>query len=64
LARLVLRLSRRAKIAATVAGLGALLVLVARYKGPNWLGVPGTAMLFGGVVWYYTERLLGRKRDG
>jgi hypothetical protein len=57
LVRLVVRLSRLAKIAATVAMLGAGLTVFGRLKGAPWAGGVGTVMLFGGVIVYFIERL-------
>ncbi len=63
MAKLVLRLSKRAKLAAGITALGILCVLAGKFKELPWLGGIGTVMFFGGVVWYYAERMLfSRKR--
>jgi len=57
LVRLVLRLSRLAKIAAAVAAVGGLLAVAGRLTGRDWANVAGSVMLFGGGAVYLVERL-------
>jgi len=56
LARLVLRLTALAKIAAAVAGIGGIGAVYGKLKDAPTIGGIGTVMLFGGAVVYYFER--------
>ena len=54
--RLVVSLSRIAKIAATVAMVGGGMVVYGKLQQARWVGGFGTVLLFGGVIVYYFER--------
>jgi len=66
LVKVVLRLSRLAKIAAGVAGAGGLLAVYGRLEGVAWASDAGTVMLLLGAIVYFIERLRmrGRRPDG
>ena len=57
LVRLVLRLSRLAKVAATVAGVGACLAVYGKLRNVDWATLVGSLAFFGAVIVYYAERL-------
>jgi hypothetical protein len=65
LVRLVLRLSRLGKIAATVAGIGGLLAVYGRLANVPWAALAGSLLLFGGALVYFVERwrMVRRRRD-
>jgi hypothetical protein len=66
LVRLTLSLTRTARIAVTVAAIGAGLALYGKLQVVDWAAVAGTVLLFGGAIVYYVERLkmFRRRRDG
>jgi len=62
LVKVVLRLSRLAKLAAGIAGAGGLLAIYGRMEGVAWASGAGTVMLFVGAIVHFVERLMMRRR--
>jgi len=56
LVKLVIRLSKLAKIAAASAMVGGCLAIYGKINNVPWMGGVGTVLLFGGAVVYYFER--------
>jgi hypothetical protein len=58
-------LSPVAKVAATVGMVGGALVVYDRISDSSWAAIPGAALLFGGALVYFVERirLTLKKRD-
>ena len=57
--KVVIRLSPLAKIAVTVAMVGAALSLYGKMQGVAWANGVGTALLFGGAIVYLGQRAIG-----
>jgi hypothetical protein len=62
LASPVLLLSRLARIAATVGCAGGALGVYGRLSDVRWATVTGTALLFGGAIVYFFERVRMSRR--
>lgn len=56
MAKLVLSLSRGARIAATVTMIGGAIAIFGKMKGTHWAAVVGSVLLFGGMIAYCFER--------
>ncbi|MHC4955305.1 MAG: hypothetical protein ACYTGZ_15735 [Planctomycetota bacterium] len=60
--RIVLRISKLAKIALLVTIVGMVLVIYGRQTGKSWPVIPGNIAVFGGAAVYLIERFRGRGR--